>query len=235
MLRVLQVIRRKGLRRSLRYSPHWLCEKYHERRLGVDTAGYISLSDLGFGDREKTCGAYEPIGYHSIFRALKTLDIRPERDVFIDYGSGKGRAVIAAATFPFKRAVGIELSEELTRVARSNVERARRRLRCSCVEFITADAVTYTPPDDITVVLLYNPFSLELLQTVLEKICASLAVHPRDLHVIFKYPYWAVDPLSGDRRFTRLVEHRGSYTEEREKLRVYRYHAPTGAAAAPVD
>jgi len=222
MKKAVEIIRRKGLWRTLRYGVHWCFEKYHERHLGIQTAGYIHLSDLGLGEHDPTCGSYEPISYRSILTALLSLDIRPDRDVFIDYGSGKGRAVIVAATFPFKRVMGIELSEELNTVARANAERAKKRLRCKDLQFVTGDAVAFDPPDDITIVLLYNPFSLEMMQAVVNKICASLARRPRALHVIVKYPYWAVDPLSEDKRFTRILEHR-SYSDMREKLRIYEH------------
>ena len=224
MSKLFDLIRRKGLRRTLRYSVHWASEKYHERRFGIDSAGYISLSDLGFAELDATCGAYEPISYRDIFTALRQLDLTPDRDVFLDYGSGKGRAVIAAATFPFKRVIGVELSEDLNCIARENAARAQHKLRCRDVQILTANALEYEPPDDLTVVLMNNPFTLEMMQQVSEKICASLARTPRTLHVIFRYPYWAIDPFADDARFIRVFEHRG-YSEVREKVRVYRYRA----------
>jgi methylase of polypeptide subunit release factors len=46
---------------------------------------------------------------------------------FADLGSGKGAALIVAGGFPIKRAIGVELDDALTRVARENAERARPR------------------------------------------------------------------------------------------------------------
>src|SRR5271167_2282557 len=40
---------------------------------------------------------------------------------FIDIGSGKGRALLMAADYPFRRILGIELLPELHRVAKENI------------------------------------------------------------------------------------------------------------------
>lgn len=41
--------------------------------------------------------------------------------MFLDLGSGKGRMVLSAARFPFRRIIGVELSNDLTAIARRNV------------------------------------------------------------------------------------------------------------------
>ena len=43
-----------------------------------------------------------------IMRAI--APIKHERFVFVDIGAGKGRAAFLAATYPFKRIIGIELA-----------------------------------------------------------------------------------------------------------------------------
>ncbi len=51
------------------------------------------------------------------------------QDTFLDYGSGKGRALLAAARFPFGRVIGVELNEGECEIARSNARIAVPRLR----------------------------------------------------------------------------------------------------------
>ena len=69
---------------AIGYLLHSLAEKYHEKRLGISSSGFLSLKDLNIADYDQTCRDYEPISYNSIITALNTIDIKSERDVFID-------------------------------------------------------------------------------------------------------------------------------------------------------
>jgi hypothetical protein len=109
--------------------------------------------------------------------------------VFTDFGSGKGPAVLVAATFPFGRASGIEISDDLTRSARRNLERSRLRPRAASVEFETADVLEYDIPDDLSVVYLYNPFTGLLFARFLERLLQSLERRPRALRLVYNYPF----------------------------------------------
>src|SRR5882724_11277495 len=40
---------------------------------------------------------------------------------FLDVGAGKGRALLLAAELPFRKVIGVELSEDLARVAQKNI------------------------------------------------------------------------------------------------------------------
>ena len=60
--------------------------------------------------------------------AISSLDADLSDMVFVDFGSGKGRVVMIAASFPFKAVIGVELSSELHQIAMENVRRAAPRL-----------------------------------------------------------------------------------------------------------
>jgi hypothetical protein len=108
--------------------------------------------------------------------------------VFIDFGSGKGRVVYQAAQFPFKRVIGVEIAEELTGIARYNVDHNRDRLKCGEVELVTNDAVSYEVPDDVTVAYFYHPFEGQIFARVIDNLVASLDRNPRRLRIIYVYP-----------------------------------------------
>lgn len=114
-------------------------------------------------------------------------EISPE-DVFVDFGCGKGRMVLAAAMRPFRRVVGVDISPELCAVARENVEQNRVRLRCPEVEVIAADATQLDVPDDMTVAYLYNPFQGAVFRQALERIIASLDRRPRRIRLVYLLP-----------------------------------------------
>jgi SAM-dependent methyltransferase len=168
-----------------------------ELRFGVRTEGDVDLEELGVAAADRL--GYEGSHWVGLRRALRRLAVTPD-DVFADFGCGKGPAVLVAATFPFRRALGIEISDDLTRAARRNLERSRLRPRAGAVEFVTADVLEYEIPDDLSVVYLYNPFTGLLFARFLERLLASLERRPRPLRLVYNYPF-EHDHVIGTGRF----------------------------------
>jgi len=101
-----------------------LQQRAFERWFDIDVGGRSYFDDTGIISEQRTF--YLGIEYLPLRRALAALKPGPA-DVFADLGSGKGAALIVAGGFPIKRAIGVELDDALTRVARENAERARPR------------------------------------------------------------------------------------------------------------
>ena len=59
---------------------------------------------------------------HRFGSVIDGLSIDYSRYVFIDIGSGMGRALLMASEFPFKQLVGIELSPTFHQIAQQNVQ-----------------------------------------------------------------------------------------------------------------
>jgi hypothetical protein len=157
-----------------------------ELRYGIRTEGDVDLEDLGVAAEHRL--GYEGSHWLGVRRALRRLAVTRE-DVFADFGSGKGPAVLVAATFPFRRAIGVEIADDLTRSARANLERSRLHPRARTVEFIAADVLHYEIPDDLSVVYLYNPFTGLLFARFIERLLLSLEHHPRPLRLVYNYPF----------------------------------------------
>jgi hypothetical protein len=156
-----------------------------ERRRGIETAREVSLGELGLDAPQRV--RYEPSGWRDLARVLRTQEVSDE-DVFIDLGSGKGRVVLQAASYPFRRVIGVELSEELNAIARANIDALRSTLRCGSVEVQTADIAEYDVPDDVTVAYLYNAFRGDLFDAAVRGLLASLDRRERPLRLIYKTP-----------------------------------------------
>ncbi len=157
-----------------------------ERRAGIETEGRISTTELGYANEDYV--HYVPAAWFQLRRILRPSDVGPD-DVFIDYGSGMGRVVYqAAAWYPFKRVIGVELTAALTEVAQRNIDRNADRLRCRDVELVTADALEYPVPDDVTVVYLNNPFFGDVFRKVMERLVESQTRRPRRLLVVYANP-----------------------------------------------
>jgi SAM-dependent methyltransferase len=156
-----------------------------ERRLGVRTSGEIGLDELGIAaeGRER----YKPVGLLQFRRILPPSAVTAD-DIFVDIGSGMGRAVLLAAAYPFRRVIGVELSTRLVDIAQDNLDRSRARLRCKDVVFVNADAVDYEIPDDVTVVFMNNPFREAIFAAVIKNVLASYDRRPRMLRIVYGNP-----------------------------------------------
>ncbi|WP_212612625.1 methyltransferase domain-containing protein [Pseudonocardia hierapolitana] len=163
----------------------WITALVFEQRYGVDTDGRIPLSDLGIDDEHRS--DYLPSGWLSMRRVLPRSSVGSD-DVFLDIGSGKGRIVLVAATYPFRRVIGVELSRELHEIAVANLAQNHRRLRCKNVTLVCADAVEYDIPAEVTVVFLYNPFRGPVFDRVIDNLVSSVDRNPRVVRLIYANP-----------------------------------------------
>jgi SAM-dependent methyltransferase len=145
---------------------------------------------------------YVPSSWFALRRALRGRELGPH-EVFVDFGAGKGRALIAAARLPFTKVIGIEISPSLADAARLNVDAVRHRLRCQDIEVITADATEYPVPDAMTVAYLAHPFNGETFDRFVTALVDSLERRPRKVRVIYAVPECEAALLSTG-RFERV-------------------------------
>jgi len=147
---------------------------------GLDL-GQVSLERLGLSAERSVF--HDNSGGPGLERILTSIDIAPG-SVALDFGSGKGGAVLTLSRFPFSEIVGVELSEDLIQVAKANLARARVRH----ARFVKSDAAHFTDLDRITHVYMYHPFRCGVMREVMVNIRASLERNPRRLTVIYKNP-----------------------------------------------
>lgn len=182
--RIVELWREGGIPGVVARIQDRLSDTYQERRLGIESARAARMDELGIDDER--CLMYTPTKFRDFREIMRRIAIREDRDVFIDFGSGKGRVVIMAGTYPFRRVLGVEVSEALNRVAAQNVERAKPRLRCREIELVTANATEFEIPPDASVFYFYSPFRGDILRAVLDKIRASVVAHPRSARLVYK-------------------------------------------------
>jgi len=151
--------------------------------MGVRTKGFVASEDLGHA---ASSNAYDPTRYAWLPAIIHALDLRPGQDVLLEYGAGKGRVLAACARLPFRKILGVELSAQLSEIARKNVAQVRRR-RCADVEILTCDAAAYVPPALVTSVFLFNPFHPPVIDAVGERLRRSVLAVPRRLRIVYIY------------------------------------------------
>lgn len=161
-------------------------DRYHK----IDTEEIVSLNSLGLPeDAGERCES-TPIG--EFLQIMRRFTIGPN-DVFLDIGSGKGRTVLLAGRYAFKRIIGVDISMELNAVAEKNVRTLRGKLACKKYEFVTSNALDYKIPVDVTYIYLFNPFSYKVLNSVLCNIRESIALNTRDVTLIYYNPKYSLE------------------------------------------
>ncbi|MBT9492550.1 MAG: methyltransferase domain-containing protein, partial [Paucibacter sp.] len=116
---------------------------------------------------------------------------------FVDVGSGKGKVVITAALFGFKRIIGIEFAPELVKLAQQNLAKIQSQIPAGTeVEVVCADATNFSYGPDDCVFFLYNPFGAEVMRGFCQQLAKSLADHPRRLWIIYTDPAF-IDVMLG--------------------------------------
>ncbi len=174
------------LRLALPFHWRWLADRlgdrYFDKKFGIVSSERRSLAQLGLEISD--CIDYQPVSY-SDFRALLDSISIGSQDVFLDFGSGMGRALCLAALYPFRSVIGVEISEELCAVAHRNIERVKPKLRCKDVQVVNINAVDYEIPPHVSIVYFFNPFGGRVLSSVLKNIASSLQAVPRRLLVLF--------------------------------------------------
>lgn len=126
---------------------------------------------------------YANSGGRHLETVLETLNITPE-DAVIDFGSGKGGALITLSKFPFSKITGIELSPELVAVAKKNL----KGLGSKNIDMIVGDATDFTDLDEYNYFYFFNPFPSRIMSAVINNISASLTQKPRKAMIIYFNP-----------------------------------------------
>ncbi len=132
---------------------------------------------------------YQPTDPALFQEMMASLPIEFDHFTFVDLGSGKGRTLLMASEYPFRRIVGVELIAELHRAAEENI-RVYRRLtqRCVQIEAVCADACEFVFPETPLVLYLFNPLPEAGLRRVLRNLEQSLEQSPRPVWIVYHNP-----------------------------------------------
>ena len=173
--------------RNIRYSIADGLARRWDRKHGVDTAGSVQLKSLTIigpnGDAGNECLCTSPKTFDFMMSALP---LSVDDYTFIDIGSGKSRTLLLASRYNFHKIVGVEFARELVNISQDNLLKFKASWqRTKKLEVVHADAAQYILPDGPLVIFLYNPFSKEVFEAVLQNTLTSLAQNYRDCYIIF--------------------------------------------------
>jgi SAM-dependent methyltransferase len=147
--------------------------------------------------RDRLLGAfhspYQPTDadlFHEMLEALREQTHIDFHDfVFVDLGSGKGRTLLMAADYPFRRIVGVELLPMLHQTAQKNINEYRSESqKCFALKSLCADATEFSFPPEPTLLYLFNPLPESGLRKVIANLEKSLRSHPREVYALYHNP-----------------------------------------------
>ena len=132
---------------------------------------------------------YQPTEPALFREMMASLPIDFSQFTFIDIGSGKGRTLLMASEYPFRKIVGVEILAELDRAAQENIQAYKSpSQRCSQIQAICADARDFELPDEPLVLYLFNPLPEAPLRQLMERLGQSLTRSPRAVWIVYHNP-----------------------------------------------
>jgi predicted RNA methylase len=170
-----------------------LSDALFDYKYGTETKIKIPLYKLTTLRKDKNDGVdYAPTNYFLLKKIFNKLNCNYSDSNFVDFGAGKGRAMLVASEYGFKKVKGIEFSPELCEIGKKNMEaylaRAKRNFD---FEFIPMDATKYVLEDNDNVLFFYNPFGPEVIEKVLDNIETSLKKKSRTIYLIYVNPAYS--------------------------------------------
>ena len=124
---------------------------------------------------------YEATPYEVLERLLDSHYIT-KNHILLDFGCGKGRVCLFLQNYTNCTAIGLDYNEKLIEIANKN-----KKIMNSNCSFVHCDATSYhiTTEDCF---FFFNPFSEDILRSVLNNIFTSYYDNPRKIKLFFYYP-----------------------------------------------
>lgn len=179
-------------------------DRAFDQRWGTDTSGTRNLGSLKVdSDRARHGVRYQASDDEALRSILDEMAIPYPDYTFIDFGCGKGRIVLAASLYEFKRVVGVDFSDELVSIAKQNIDIFRRKAPPKApMEIVCTDAADFAIPSGNLLAYFYNPFDATVMAQVVTNLETALDGEKREILAIY------VDP-----RCIEVFEKSGSWTK----------------------
>lgn len=167
-------------------------EDNFDEKYGVSTREASGVSEANITNELDLANAlsYSPTRETAMWHILKnvTKGLALNEFSFIDFGSGKGRVLIIAAQYPFRKVIGVEVSPVLCDIAASNVQcylSSHHDVQCRDIGVHCESALDFDLPDTNLLIYMYRPFYAELLKKVLDKLSQFQAATGRQVFLVY--------------------------------------------------
>ena len=154
-----------------------MTEEQWDKKLKIHTTGRLD------GHADQYHYPYEPTPYVVLKRLAESGYLKKE-NILVDYGCGKGRVGFFLHYAVGCTSLGLEYNAEIFQQAEEN---KRTAAKGQGTMFYHADAADF-PVTKADSFYFFNPFSVEILKSVMGRILESYYDAPRRMRLFFYYP-----------------------------------------------
>jgi SAM-dependent methyltransferase len=203
---LIDTFKKKGLNKTIQSVLNAIADWPYDSKYGVKTKGLVRLDGLEITSDNKTRNTgFRPTRVRPLKKLLNSLEF-PRNSVFVDLGCGKGRALVIAAEYGFKKVVGVEFSSVLCKEAKKNLSTYLQKQEIDLeYEIIESDVCDYENKDDENIFYLFDPFDDVVLSRVLKNLDLSIEKKKRKIWLIYNNP-----------TFRTVIEKQGNYKKSGE-------------------
>jgi cyclopropane fatty-acyl-phospholipid synthase-like methyltransferase len=150
--------------------------------MNVNTRGSVYFKE----DRGKFSDAFsfETTAHTTISKTIRFVHLNRDDVVFV-FGCGKGRTVCHFARKKVRKVIGIEISDELSKIAKKNIITLKGKK--AEVEIRNEDAAV-TDVSEGTVFYMFNPFGEKTLKSVIQNIEKTHKSSGKSIKIIYVRP-----------------------------------------------
>lgn len=159
-------------------------ELYFMIKYPLEMSRAIDLRHLKVKGRHKKYGEnYQGVNYYYFKKILSKISWDFNNSIFVDFGSGKGKALIMAHELGFNKLIGVEFAQRLIEQSQNNLAKFKIK-----ADIIYEDAVNFSIPNKADVFFFFNPFKEMVMKKVLQNIADSLCANDRKILIIYFNP-----------------------------------------------
>jgi SAM-dependent methyltransferase len=158
--------------------------KYNLNSIGLDKLHTLSIK----GDNLAHSSIYQACNYYILENGFNYLRSINENNNIVDFGCGKGRALVVAAWFEFKNITGIDFAKALCISAEQNIKKVKLLYPSATFNVVCDDVVNYKIKKEQNVFFFFNPFDEVIMLEVVKNILASLKEKSRKVYIMYVNP-----------------------------------------------
>ena len=177
---------------SVFYYPltRWLDHRF-DRRWGTDTTSPLSTSKYNI-DAELVGHAvsYSASPDRIFVRFLRQQELDYSDFTFIDLGCGKGRTLLLASEFSFKKIIGVEIEPAVHAICMANIATYLKNSKVSRppIEALCTNAGDFDFPAGNIFLYLFNPFDEYIMTQVAHKLRQAIESSARLIRIVYFHP-----------------------------------------------
>lgn len=198
-------------------------DKEMDKKLNIETTGLIEWPSGVNLDYFRT----ESSSYRDLERFISEYEWL-ENSQFVDFGSGKGRAIFYVNYKKDVPTTGIEINQVTYSHLLQNLADYGSKYpeKANKVRVLEEKAEEYQVKETDNIFYFFNPFTVNVFKKVVQNIEASLLKHPRVVDIVLYYPgitftYY----LDKHSKFEHLkkIKNKKYFLDNRECFDIYRY------------